>query len=254
MAVPRTGPQHELLRRSATAAVVARRPAAAVSSPLLVGRADEPAEREADGFADAVVASLYTRPSPLFRSAAPGADPLGGMPVGDDLHAGIDAASHGGAAVPTRIRRAVAGNGSDVSDVRIHTGATAGALSRSLQATAFTVGSDVFLGDDAPRPGSMAGDQLLAHELGHVVGAGGPAVRRLFGKKKPKPGEAVTTESGKVELTNGLSKNDKVERTGGRDAGKDRHKQLRSEITLLESALGKLAKTRRAFREMLMKL
>ena len=60
---------------------------------------------------------------------------------------------------------------------------------------------------------------------------------------KPKSGEAVTTADGKVELANGLSNNDKVERRG-RDAGKDRLKQLRNEIGLLESALKKLAKGR----------
>ena len=90
----------------------------------------------------------------------------------------------------------------------------------------------------------MAGDGLLAHELGHAVGAGETTVHRRFGAKKPESGEAVTTADGKVELANGLSKNDKVERRGGRDAGRDRLKQLRIEIGLLESALKKLAKGR----------
>ena len=89
------------------------------SSTLLVGRADDPAERAADDFADDIVASLHDRPTPLFRSSVPGTDPLGGVPVGDDLDAGIDAARQGGAPVPTRIRHAVARNGGDVEQVRI---------------------------------------------------------------------------------------------------------------------------------------
>jgi len=76
------------------------------------------------------------------------------------------------------------------------------------------------------------------------VGAGETTVHRRFGASKPKSGEAVTTADGKVELANGLSTNDKVERRGGRDAGKDRLKRLRNEIGLLESALKKLAKGR----------
>jgi len=55
--------------------------------------------------------------------------------------------------------------GADFSDVRVHTGAQAGAVSQQLGALAFTTGSDIVLGE-----GSSVGDQrLLAHELTHVL-------------------------------------------------------------------------------------
>jgi hypothetical protein len=42
-------------------------------------------------------------------------------------------------------------------------------LASSLQATAFTHGSDVYFAPGAYRPSSQQGQRLIAHELGHVV-------------------------------------------------------------------------------------
>ncbi len=69
--------------------------------------------------------------------------------------------------------------GADLGSVRVHTGARADTLSRALDATAFTTGSDVFFRSGAYDPGSRSGMQLLGHELAHVVqqsgaAAGGP--------------------------------------------------------------------------------
>ena len=59
--------------------------------------------------------------------------------------------------------------GADFSGVRIHTDATAAALSRNLNARAFTVGQQVAFGRGEYRPGTPIGDALLAHELAHVM-------------------------------------------------------------------------------------
>ena len=61
------------------------------------------------------------------------------------------------------------GLGVDLSGVRLHTDGEANALSRSLNATAFTTGRDVFFRDGAYQPGDFRGRELLAHELTHVV-------------------------------------------------------------------------------------
>ena len=53
--------------------------------------------------------------------------------------------------------------GTDLSPVRLHTGAQAEGLNRSVQARAFTVGTDIFVGDGG------YDRELLAHELTHVV-------------------------------------------------------------------------------------
>src|SRR5690606_19707012 len=59
--------------------------------------------------------------------------------------------------------------GRPVEGARVADDAAAHAAARSLDATAFTVGDTVYLGRDAPPPGTAAGQRLLAHELAHVL-------------------------------------------------------------------------------------
>ncbi|WP_445249316.1 eCIS core domain-containing protein [Microcoleus sp. OTE_8_concoct_300] len=59
--------------------------------------------------------------------------------------------------------------GADFGGVRVHTGAQADMLARSIQAKAFTAGQDVFFRQGAYEPGSRGGQELIAHELTHVV-------------------------------------------------------------------------------------
>lgn len=58
---------------------------------------------------------------------------------------------------------------SGFGDVRIHTGATAGALCEAMQARALTLGRDIVFGAGQYAPGSPHGGRLLAHELVHVL-------------------------------------------------------------------------------------
>jgi hypothetical protein len=58
--------------------------------------------------------------------------------------------------------------GADLSDVRIHRGGEASSSAASVQARAYTVGSDVVLGNDV-NPASSEGQKTIAHELTHVV-------------------------------------------------------------------------------------
>jgi len=62
--------------------------------------------------------------------------------------------------------------GYDFSPVRIHTDSSAASLSSSLNARAFTVGSDVAFASGEYKPGTPIGDTLIAHELAHVVQQG----------------------------------------------------------------------------------
>ena len=65
--------------------------------------------------------------------------------------------------------------GYDFSRVRIHTDGKSAGLSNSLNARAFTIGSDIAFGAGEYQPGTLVGDALLAHELAHVVQQGGVA-------------------------------------------------------------------------------
>lgn len=59
--------------------------------------------------------------------------------------------------------------GQDFSGVRVHTDGEAHALNEQLNAKAFTTGQDIFFRSGAYSPGSSGGQELLAHELTHVV-------------------------------------------------------------------------------------
>ena len=59
--------------------------------------------------------------------------------------------------------------GTSFSDVRIHTSSESDTLNRSVSALAFTTGNDIFFRQGVYQPGSTEGNQLLAHELTHVV-------------------------------------------------------------------------------------
>jgi hypothetical protein len=59
--------------------------------------------------------------------------------------------------------------GADLGDVRIHTGSKATEAARSVQAHAYTVGTDVVFQDGQYSPSSTEGKKMLAHELTHVI-------------------------------------------------------------------------------------
>ncbi|WP_380167874.1 DUF4157 domain-containing protein [Jannaschia sp. R86511] len=57
----------------------------------------------------------------------------------------------------------------DLRQIRLHEDAEADSLARTLDADAFTSGTDIYLRAGAPRPDSDAGVELLAHEVAHVL-------------------------------------------------------------------------------------
>ncbi|MCA1692429.1 MAG: DUF4157 domain-containing protein, partial [Actinobacteria bacterium] len=97
-----------------------------------------------------------------------------------DVEADIDRVRRTGQPVPTEMRSAGEWTvGTSLGRVRIHHDARADALSRSLQAKAFTTGTDIFFRKGAYDPSTMSGREVLAHELAHVSQQGGTVHRRL---------------------------------------------------------------------------
>jgi hypothetical protein len=75
----------------------------------------------------------------------------------------------GGAPLETPVQRQMeAGFGHSIANIRIHADGEADTLSRSVGATAFTTGRDLFFRDGAYDPGSRAGQHLLVHEIAHT--------------------------------------------------------------------------------------
>jgi hypothetical protein len=122
-----------------------------------------PAEPAGDG--GGLFASLARM---LFKARDGGARPASpeavraGLGAGRSLDPGIAA-------------RMGAAFGRDFSGVRVHTGAGGESAAERMNARAFTVGEHVAFGAGEYRPGTPAGDALIAHELAHVVQQGGGA-------------------------------------------------------------------------------
>jgi len=103
-------------------------------------------------------------------------DMMDSFDAGSDVESGIAATRGSGSALPDNTRNQMESKmGYDFSGVSVHTDATSDSLNRSVSAKAFTTGSDVYFSEGAFNPGSKDGQQLLAHELTHVVQQGGAA-------------------------------------------------------------------------------
>jgi len=115
----------------------------------------------------------------------------GGGPIGADVESSIEGARSGGRSLDKGVRAAMEpAFGADFSGVRVHSDAQSDSLNRSLQARAFTTGQDVFFRSGEYNPGSSGGQELLAHELTHVVQQNGSTVM-----KKPESGGPTPLDS-----------------------------------------------------------
>ena len=75
-----------------------------------------------------------------------------------------------GAPLEPPVRRSMeSAFGHNFADVRVHADGESDTLNRSVSARAFTLRSDIFLSREATGAGPYGGNQLLAHELTHVV-------------------------------------------------------------------------------------
>ncbi len=110
------------------------------------------------------------------------ASPNHGFEGGDvdtDVARTIASAKGGGQPLHDGVRSSMEqGFGADFGGVRVHTGGQADELNRSLNARAFTTGSDIFFGKGQYDPGSTGGQELIAHELTHTVQQGAAGVQR----------------------------------------------------------------------------
>jgi len=160
---------------------------------LEVGRVNDPAELEADQNAAEFLKWARSGPSSAdqnqlmvsdqttsARRSSSGTMETGGFGVGGEVEQDIRREANGGQALQDSTRQQFEGFfGTDLGDVRVHADAKAAELSRTLGADAFTVGSNVFFGAGKFSPGNDSGNNLLAHELTHVVQQSSGANRRI---------------------------------------------------------------------------
>jgi hypothetical protein len=127
----------------------------------------------------------------------------GPFDLNDETEARINNQRGGGqpldSAVQTKMGDAT---GHDFSDVKVHTDPESHALNEELSAKAFTTGQDIFFREGAYQPGSGAGQELIAHELTHVVQQSSGAVGSGSGRMTVNaPGDAYEQEADSVAHT-----------------------------------------------------
>ncbi|MTJ07878.1 MULTISPECIES: DUF4157 domain-containing protein [unclassified Anabaena] len=110
---------------------------------------------------------------------------IGGGEASQDLDTAINSSRGSGQPLDAGLQRSMGqAMGADFSGVKVHTDAQSDQLNRSIQARAFTTGQDVFFRQGAYDPGSRGGQELIAHELTHVVQQNGGAVQRSLMQTK----------------------------------------------------------------------
>lgn len=147
-----------------------------IQAKLHVSTPNDPSEQEADRVADTVMRmSDFSRiqrkcdecdAEKLQRKAEEG----GELEVTHGIESQIESLRGGGQPLPESVRAHFEPRfGHDFSSVRLHTGAGAAQLARSINAKAFTIGRHVAFGSGQYSPETVTGQRLLAHELTHVV-------------------------------------------------------------------------------------
>jgi hypothetical protein len=181
-------------KKTATAAatkraVVARPLPAALQAKLEVGTADDPLEREADRVADRVMrmpdpgSALSVSPTRIQRKCAAceaedkklqAKAGVGGPKVCGDAPACVHETlqSPGQALHPATREFFEARFARDFSGVRVHADGGAAASASSINARAYTVGTQIVFAAGQYRTDRDDGRRLLAHELAHVVQQG----------------------------------------------------------------------------------
>lgn len=182
--------------------IPAHPPAASIQRKRLISTPGDRYEREADDLADKVIRmagpTTINAASPAIQRRCTGCEgqcadckeqeekliQTTRMPshTGEalDASAAASAATRGGTPLSTDLRAYFEPRfGHDFSQVRVHTDAEGSKAARSVQARAYTYGSDIVFGAGEYAPATPRGRRLLAHELAHVIQQGGGAgVRR----------------------------------------------------------------------------
>ena len=155
-----------------------------IQPKLKIGAVGDRYEQEADRVAQDVVQRINApapkrgdkdelRMKPMVQRLSDG----GGMAAPPDLDTSIQGARGGGQPLTESLRQPMErAFGTDFSGVKVHTDSHSDQLNQSIQAKAFTTGQDVFFRHGAYQPGSRGGQELIAHELTHVVQQNGGTV------------------------------------------------------------------------------
>ena len=216
-----------------------------IQAKMIVGQVNDRYEQEADRIAAAVVQQIHApgvatpdgqavqrsleedkiRMKPmkyLQREAMEEDDELQMKPmakfvgteggeVSADFESEINLARGGGQPLAPELQMQMGlAMGADFSRVRVHTDERADGLNRAVGARAFTTGQDLFFREGAYQPGSRGGQELIAHELSHVVQQSETGIQQT----SRQPTTMVQRyENDKFQMTNPVPRNGRLEAT-----------------------------------------
>jgi LysM repeat protein len=168
----------------------------------------ETSEREAEAVAEAVMRLSESEPPDRERLAAQSTPELSGSKTGGSEM--LTRSLTGGRPLSRSVRADMEPVfGRDFGDVRIHTGPDADRVARSIDAAAFTEGTDIAFASGSYRPESPGGRRLIAHELTHVsqqtdAGKAGPAtIQRQSEPSEKQNGEPQALVERHTDQTTG---------------------------------------------------
>jgi hypothetical protein len=205
-----------------------------VQPKLTVGAPGDRYEQEADHVASQVVQRINSSETPdhnqdnntiqrkleistLQRAEEPqeeelqmkGETSVGNINIQADFETNLNSARSGGSPLDQAFRAKVEPQmGADFSSVRVHTDSTAHNLSQSIQAKAFTTGKDIFFKQGTYDPHSRGGQELLTHELTHVVQQNSATVQPMIQR------ETYLDQRGVSSHYTGVNDETKIQRPG----------------------------------------
>jgi hypothetical protein len=154
---------------------------ASIQAKLTVSTPGDIYEQEADRIANQVMAqpantNVYSTSPSIQRFSGQMSGGVNTAPASVD-----QVLASSGRALEPRLRQDMEQRfGHDFSRVRVHTDTAAEKSARDVNAHAYTVGNNVVFGQGKFAPGTRLGQQLIAHELTHVVqqGRAGTSIQR----------------------------------------------------------------------------
>ncbi|MCA6623138.1 MAG: DUF4157 domain-containing protein [Pseudanabaena sp. M165S2SP1A06QC] len=128
---------------------------------------------------------------------------VGGEEASNDLESSIQSVRGRGQSLDANLQEKMGqAMGADFSGVKVHTDSQSDQLNKSIQAKAFTTGQDVFFRQGAYEPSSRGGQELIAHELTHVVQQEGTSIKTNKPVQRKLTKKLTQSESQHLPITN----------------------------------------------------
>jgi hypothetical protein len=169
-----------------------------IQPKLMVGLPGDKYEQEADRMARQVVRTAQSSDTnalqpqhsiaemPIYLKSIPCSQiSIKGSDVDASVERSIERTKGRGQPLPDNLRASMEyAFQTNFSGVRIHANAQSDRLNQSIQAKAFTTGRDIFFRTGVYEPDSQRGQEVLAHELTHVIQQSGIRSQQAYSYQK----------------------------------------------------------------------